>query len=116
MATRVAHVEAPGSYASAAAAILRRLDYVLLAVMAGLIAYGLWVLGAVSRNDVPGEPDYYLIRQAVNVTIGAIAFVAVTFVNPEMYRRYRKPLYLAILVLLAVVLFADAIRGTQRWI
>jgi rod shape determining protein RodA len=116
MATRVAHVEAPGSYASAAAAILRRLDYVLLAVMAGLIAYGLWVLGAVSRNDVPGEPDYYLIRQAVNVTLGAIAFAAVTFVNPEVYRRYRKPLYLAILVLLAVVLFADAIRGTQRWI
>jgi rod shape determining protein RodA len=116
MATRVAHAEASGSYVSDAAAILRRLDYVLLAVMAGLIGYGLWVLGAVSRNDVPGEPDYYVIRQAINVTLGAIAFAAVTFVNPEVYRRYRRPLYLAVLGLLAVVLFADAIRGTQRWI
>jgi rod shape determining protein RodA len=116
MATRVVHAEAPASFASEAAVVLRRLDYVLLGVMAALIAYGLWVLGAVSRNDVPGEPDYYVIRQAVNVALGAIAFAAIAFVDPEVYRRYRKPLYAAALFLLAVVFVADAIRGTQRWI
>ncbi len=116
MATRVVQAEAPSSFAAEVGAVVRRLDYVLLGVMAALIAYGLWVLGAVSRNDVPGEPDYYVIRQAINVALGATVFAAVTFLSPESYRRFQKPLYAAALFLLTIVFVADAIRGTQRWI
>ena len=116
MAIRVAQPETPAALASEAVAILRRLDYVLLAAVAGLVAYGLWVLGSVSRNDVPGDPDYYVVRQAINVFLGTLALGTAAFVNPELYRRYRKPLYVVTLAGLTVVFVVDAIRGTQRWI
>ncbi|MDQ4018922.1 MAG: rod shape-determining protein RodA [Actinomycetota bacterium] len=97
-------------------AIARNLDFVLLGAVAGLVAYGLWVLSAVSRNDVPGDPDHYVVRQSVNVALGALVFALATAVNPEAYRRVQKPLYLAALVGLSVVFVADQVRGTKRWI
>ncbi len=115
MAVRVERQPTP-SLGAEAAAIVRRLDVVLLAAVAGLVAYGLWVLGAVSRNDVPGDPDYYLFRQSINVGVGALALACVTFVNPELYRPLRRPLYALALVALTIVLAVDAIRGSQRWI
>ena len=115
MAVRV-EAEAPSSVVSEAVAVLRRLDYVLLGAVAGLVAYGLWVLGSVSRNDVPGDPDHYVVRQGINVALGALALSVVAFVNPERYRRYRKLLYVGLLAALAVVFVAEAIRGTQRWV
>ena len=106
----------PASLSSEAGAIIRRLDFILLAAVAGLVAYGVWVLSAVSRNDVPGDPDYYVVRQGVNVALGVVGFTVATAVNPEVYRRLRKPLYIGLLAALAIVFVADAIRGTQRWI
>src|SRR5207247_1134746 len=44
---------------------LRRLDWVLLAAAFALIGYGLWVVGGITRFDVPGDPNYYVVRQAV---------------------------------------------------
>jgi len=98
------------------AAILRNLDWVLLAAVAALVAYGLWVLDAVTRNDVAGNPDYFVVRQGANVALGAVALTVATFVNPEVYRRLRKPLYVALLGILVIVFVADQIRGTNRWI
>ncbi len=115
MAIRV-EPQPTSSVSAEAAAIVRRLDFVLLAAVAGLVAYGLWVLGAVSRNDVPGDPDYYVVRQSINVAVGTLAVAFVAFVNPEVYRSLRRPLYAVALIILAVVFVADAIRDTQRWI
>ena len=116
MATRVVQQDVRAPIGSEVAAFLRSVDYVLLAAVAGLVAYGLWVLGTVSRNDVPGDPDHYVFRQGINVALGVVALAAATAVDPEVYRRYRKPLYVALLFGLTVVFVADAIRGTQRWI
>ena len=104
------------SLSAEAGAVVRNLDYLLLAAVAALAAYGLWVLGSVSRNDVPGDPDYYVVRQSINVALGSVALLAFAFLNPEALRRFRKPLYIGLLVGLAVVFVADAVRGTQRWI
>ncbi|MBW3592287.1 MAG: rod shape-determining protein RodA [Actinobacteria bacterium] len=116
MATRVVPHSARTPVAADAATFLRHLDYVLLAAVAGVIAYGLWVLSSVTQNDVAGAPDYYAIRQGINVGLGAIALAVAAAVNPEIYRGYRKPLYVALLAGLLVVFVTDAIRGTQRWI
>jgi rod shape determining protein RodA len=116
MATRVlqghARSQAPGEVAS----FIRHLDYLLFAAVGGLVAYGLWVLSAVTRNDVAGDADYYVVRQGINIGLGVVALVALTAVNPEVYRRFRRPLYGLLIVLLAVVFVADAVRGSQRWI
>ena len=116
MATRViqghARSQAPGEVAS----FIRHLDYLLFAAVGGLVAYGLWVLSAVTRNDIAGNPDYYVVRQGINVGLGVVALVALTAVNPEVYRRIRRPLYGLLIALLAIVFVADAVRGSQRWI
>ena len=107
----------PGSsLAAEVATVVRRLDYVMLAAVGVLVAYGLWVLGDVSRNDVAGNPDYYVFRQGVNVVLGVVALGVAAFLNPELYRRLRKPLYVALIVGLLIVLVAEEIRGTSRWI
>ena len=116
MATRVlqnrARSQAPGEIAS----FVRHLDYLLFAAVGGLVAYGLWVLSAVTQNDIAGDPDYYVVRQGINIGVGVIALAAATAVNPEVYPRLRRPFYGLLILLLAVVFVTDSVRGSQRWI
>jgi rod shape determining protein RodA len=98
-------------------AYLRHLDYLLVAAVAGVIAYGIWVLTAVTRNDVAGDPSYFVSRQEIYIAVGAVLAAAVTAISPEIYRRYAKGLYLLTVTLLLVVLMVgDDVRGSKRWI
>jgi rod shape determining protein RodA len=98
-------------------AYLRHLDYLLVAAVAGVIAYGIWVLTAVTRNDVPGDSSYFVSRQEIYIAVGAVLAAAVTAISPEIYRRYAKGLYLLTVTLLLVVLVVgDDVRGSKRWI
>jgi rod shape determining protein RodA len=115
MATRVADTARPRA-PSEVATMLRHLDFVLLAAVGGAVAYGLWVLKSVTRDDVAGDPSYFVTRQGINVALGVIALAAVASVNPDFWRRSRRVLYCVLLFLLLLVFVADAIRGSQRWI
>jgi rod shape determining protein RodA len=96
---------------------LRRLDWVMFGALAGLVAFGLWAIDGITRLDVAGDPDYYVVRQAAFVVIGTVAMVAVVFVDPDYYRRYRKVIYAAALfLLLAVMALGADVRGSTRWI
>jgi rod shape determining protein RodA len=98
-------------------AYLRHLDYLLVAAVAGVITYGIWVLTAVTRNDVPGDSSYFVSRQEIYIAVGAVLAAAVTAISPEIYRRYAKGLYLLTVTLLLVVLMVgDDVRGSKRWI
>jgi rod shape determining protein RodA len=116
MATRVLQGHARPHVSSGIAAALRHLDYVLLLVVGGAVAYGLWILKSVTRDDVPGDAGYFVTRQGINILLGVIALVALAAVNPDFWRRSRKPLYGLLIFLLVLVFVADAVRGSQRWI
>ena len=117
MATRAAQPTRSQTAAWELAAFLRHLDYLLLLATGALIAYGLWVLEAVTRSDVPGDPDYYVFRQGVYIAVGVVLLAVVTAVDPEVYRRLRVPLYaLAVVLLVAVFVLAEEVRGSKRWI
>jgi rod shape determining protein RodA len=118
MATRVAQ---PAHRAEAAAweigAFLRHVDYLLLAATGALVTYGLWVLEAVTRRDVPGDADYFVFRQTIYIAIGAVLLAVATAINPDVYRRLRVPLYgVALALLLAVYVLGEEVRGSKRWI
>jgi rod shape determining protein RodA len=82
-----------------------------------VITYGIWVLTAVTRNDVPGDSSYFVSRQEIYIAVGAVLAAAVTAISPEIYRRYAKGLYLLTVTLLLVVLMVgDDVRGSKRWI
>ena len=98
-------------------AVLRSLDWVLLAGVAGLVAVGLWAVSGVTRFAVAGNPSYYLDRQMIYVAVGTVALVIGVFVDPDLYRRFWKPIFAGTVVLIAfVLLVGHAARGSTRWI
>ena len=100
-----------------AASIVRRLDWILLAATGALVAYGLWAVAGITRHDVAGNANYYVVRQGVYVGIGLAALVVAVFVDPEYYRRYRRPIYAGTLGLMVIVLLTGAVtRGSKRWL
>lgn len=120
MATPVHRVARPTTAQAAVwelGAFLRHVDYLLLLATGALVAYGLYVLEAVTRNDVAGDPDFYVFRQLVYVAVGGFLFVVAAVVDPDVYRRFRLPFYVVALGLLVVVLaVAEEVRGSKRWI
>jgi len=108
---------ARGHVGSEVGAYLRHLDYLLIAAVAGVITYGIWVLTAVTRNDVPGDASYFVSRQEVYIAVGAVLAAVTVAVSPEVYRRYATALYaIAISLLLLVLVVGDDVRGSKRWI
>jgi rod shape determining protein RodA len=99
------------------ATILRQIDWLLVIGIAALVGYGLWAVAGVTAHAVPGNPHYYLARQEVAAAIGALALIAAAALNPDIYRRYWRVLYLAaVLMLLLVPLLGVAKRGSRRWL
>ncbi len=98
-------------------ALVRRLDLVLLLAAAALVGYGLWAVSGITRFDVTGDPDYYVVRQAIAAALGGVGLAAAIAIPPSVYRRHWRVVYGAALVLMVVVyVFAEAVRGSKRWI
>ena len=118
MAVEYASRTAPREHAAAGViAFLRNLDWILFAAVGALVAYGLWAVAGITRFDVEGNPNYYVVRQAVAVGIGGVGFLVALAIDPERYRRLQKPIYVATIVLMLLVFaLADETRGSRRWI
>src|SRR2546429_6370428 len=115
--TRTRGLRSRREEAVAAASVGRRLDWILLAATGALVAYGLWAIAGITRHDVTGNANYYVVRQGVYASLGLLALVVAVFVDPEYYRRYRKQIYVGTLGLMVIVLLAGAVtRGSKRWL
>ena len=107
----------PRADTARAVSFVRRLDWVMLAAVGGLVAFGLWALDGITRQDIAGSPDYYVVRQATYALVGAVGLVGVLLVDPSLYRRYRKAVYGVLIgMLLAVMVIGTEVRGSTRWI
>ena len=99
------------------AALVRRLDLVLLLAAGALVGYGLWAVSGITRFDVPGDPDYYVVRQAIAAAVGGVGLVIAATIPTSVYRRYWRAVYVGAIGLMVVVFaFAEAVRGSKRWI
>jgi rod shape determining protein RodA len=98
-------------------ALLRRLDWVLLAAAFALVGYGLWVISGITRFDVPGDESYYVVRQGIAAGIGIACLVAAAVLPIDLARRHWQLVYGVTLALMIVVFVAaETIRGSKRWI
>jgi rod shape determining protein RodA len=96
---------------------VRRLDWVLVAAVGALVAYGIWAVGGITRHDVPGDEDYYVVRQAIAAGLGFAGFLVALAIDPDRYRRAQRWLFgVTILLMLLVYPLADETRGSKRWI
>ncbi|HEU6444172.1 MAG TPA: rod shape-determining protein RodA [Gaiellaceae bacterium] len=107
----------PRADTARAVSFARRLDWLMLAAVGGLVGFGLWAIDGITRQDIVGDPDYYVTRQAIFALMGAVGLVGVLFVDPSVYRRFRKSIYgLLIAMLLVVMVAGTEVRGSTRWI
>jgi rod shape determining protein RodA len=98
-------------------AVLRSIDWLLLAGVAGLVAVGLWAISGVTRFDIHSDPNYYLKRQFVYVAVGTVGLLVGVLVDPDVYRRYWRAIFGGTVGLIAIVLVVgNAARGSTRWI
>jgi len=96
---------------------LRRIDWLLMLAVAGLLAVGLWAIGGITRFDIPGDPNYYLVRQGVFAALGSVGLFVALLVDPDLYRRHWKVVYGSLIGLLLLVMAAGEVtRGSKRWI
>ena len=70
--------------ARAPLAFLRRLDWVLMAATFALVGYGLGSVSGITRFDVPGDPNYYVVRQAIAAGIGVVGLVVAMLVPTDV--------------------------------
>ena len=97
--------------------VVRRLDWLLLSAVAALVAYGLWAVAGITRYDVAGNEDYYVVRQALAAGLGFAGFLVALAIDPDRYRRAQKAIYgLTLLLMLLVFPLAETTRGSKRWI
>jgi rod shape determining protein RodA len=103
--------------ASGVVGFVRRLDWVRFGALVGLVAFGLWAIDGITRSDVAGDPEYYVVRQSIFALVGAVGLVVALLIDPDYYRRYRKVIYALTIALLLVVMALGAdVRGSTRWI
>jgi rod shape determining protein RodA len=94
-----------------------RLDPLLLLATLGLVACSLVALNGATANDVPGNPDYYVMRQGIYAGIGVVLMYALSRLDYSRLRELRYPVYGVLIGLLVVVLgIAQATRGSKAWI
>jgi rod shape determining protein RodA len=96
---------------------IRRLDWVLLLAVGAVVAYGLWAIAGITRHDVEGNENYYVVRQAIAAGLGFAGFLVALLIDPDRYRRAQRSIYvLTLLLMLLVFPLGDTTRGSKRWI
>ena len=68
-------------------------------------------------DDVPGNPYYYVVRQSIYAVVGIALMFAVARIDYSRFRELRVGIYTAMIAsILLVFVFAEATRGSHRWI
>jgi rod shape determining protein RodA len=94
--------------------LVRRLDWLLLGAALATVAYGLWAIDGITRLEPGGSA---LGRQSVFAGVGLVAMLIAIFVDPQLYRRFRAPIYVGTVAVMGLVLVLGTVtRGSRRWI
>jgi rod shape determining protein RodA len=93
------------------------LDLTTLFAGIALIAFSIYTLGVATTEDVPGDPYYYAVRQAIYAVVGIALMLAVARLDYSRFRELRVGIYTVMVASIALVfVFAEATRGSHRWI
>ena len=94
-----------------------RLDPLLLLAAVGLVICSCLAIRGATRDDIAGDPLFYVERQAAYAAIGIVLMYAVSRLD---YSRLRELKYVLYGVLIGSILLvfgvASATRGSKRWI
>ena len=90
-------------------------DLVLVLATIGLALCSILTIAYSTANDIPGSPDYYVIRQIVYFAVGALLAVGLWRSDYSRLRELKYFLYgLLIATILTVIVFGSVARGSRR--
>src|SRR5436305_6304425 len=94
-----------------------QIDWLLLLAAIGLAAAGVYVVGTATHGDIPGNPDYYLTRQAAYGGVGVVLMLLLTRFDYSRLREWKLGIYgIAISLILLTLALGSATRGSKPWI
>lgn len=93
---------------------IRYFDWGLLAIILILISFSLIIIYSLDLSQ--GNNFYFFSKQLAFAAIGLVGFFIFTFIDYKIFKIYGYWIYiLALLLLVAVLIFGQTIRGTKGW-
>ncbi len=90
-------------------------DPVLVLATLGLALCSVLAIAAATANDIPGSPDYFLIRQLIYFAVGGLLATLLWRSDYSRLRELKYFLYgLLIASIVAVMVFGSVVRGSRR--
>jgi rod shape determining protein RodA len=94
-----------------------RIDPLLLLATLGLVACSLLTIRGATRHDIPGNPDFYVVRQGVYAGVGLLLMLGLSRIDYSRLREAKLAIYgLLVGSNLLVLALGTAARGSRRWI
>ncbi|MBN1528175.1 MAG: rod shape-determining protein RodA [Thermoleophilaceae bacterium] len=91
------------------------LDPLLLLATLGLTAASLYTVATATQDDIPGDPNYYLTRQAGYVGVGLLLMLLISRFDYSRLREWKLGVYgLMIAAILLVYGLGFSARGSKR--
>jgi rod shape determining protein RodA len=96
---------------------LRHFDWMLVGAALAITVVGMFMIYSTTHQRIPGDPLYYVKRQALFAVIGLVAMVVVLVVDYKRLRDFTMLFYGATVFILAAVLapVGSNIKGHQAW-
>jgi rod shape determining protein RodA len=81
----------------------------------GLTAFSVFTLGQATQHDIPGDPGYYVDRQAIYAVLGLVGMYLLARIDYSRFRELRVGIYTFLCVSVSLVfVFGFAARGSRR--
>jgi cell division protein FtsW len=96
-----------------------QIDFMLFATIMLLVAIGIVMVYSASSYYAAfhnNDPEFYLKKQLLWAAIGSVFMVTAIKIDYHKIKQYTAIIMLGTLILLIVVLFFPAIKGSRRWI
>ena len=91
------------------------LDPLLTLAAIGLGIASIMTLGTATRELIPGDPNYYIKRQAIYLVVGGLFMLVLSRIDYARLRQLKNGIYaLLLLSILAVLAAGHATNGAQR--
>ena len=92
-----------------------RIDPLMLLATLGLVAASIYVVGTATRDDIPGDPNYFALRQGVYAGVGLILMLLISRFDYSRLREWKFGIY-AVMIASIVLVYAmgATARGSRR--
>jgi rod shape determining protein RodA len=92
-----------------------RIDPLMLLATLGLVAASLYTVATATQDDIPGDPNYFLERQALYMGVGLVFMFALSRFDYSRLREWKYGIYgFMIVSILLVYALGFSARGSQR--